>query len=251
MIQRPLHRDDREDRGGEHHEARSAGRCGSAPVLARLSPAASRNTPSADAPTPSAIPRIPSAALMSSSRTRSVGRLLRVDLRRLVVAAVLDQDAVAVERHAGVRRGPAALADHGRAVLEQLGSIAVVDDRHGLLAVGELELDAVRRGRGSSRARPRRRCGSGSSRGSSRSFTASETVLKKTTFSESTTVSTMHRDDAPAAATMQRAASSGDDGAAARLWTGAVWSWSPLGAPAGATARRAGCASRPTRSTPR
>src|SRR5262245_26064017 len=84
------------------------------PGLWRTMPAASRKTPIAEAPTPSAIPRIPRVALTLTSRScgRALGRrgVLGVDLGRRVLAAVLDHDAVAVERRADGDRGPAALA---------------------------------------------------------------------------------------------------------------------------------------------
>src|SRR5262249_53335562 len=60
----------------------------------------------------------------------------RVDLRRLVLAAVLDEDPVRVERGT---LAPPAFAHDGRAVLEQPGRVAVLDDGDRRLAVGDLE----------------------------------------------------------------------------------------------------------------
>src|SRR5262249_60623881 len=73
----------------------------------------------------------------SPSRSRPGG----LDVGWLVLVAVLDEDPVRVERGAAA---PPPLADNGRALLEQAGRVPGLDDRNGRLAVGDLELHALR-----------------------------------------------------------------------------------------------------------
>src|SRR4051812_21307580 len=86
-------------------------------------------TPRAAAMKPRVSPPNPSAPFTTPNSLRRVHR------RRPVVGAVLDHDAVGVERVSL----PAALADHRDPVLEQLRRVAVVDDPHPLRAVGHVE----------------------------------------------------------------------------------------------------------------
>src|SRR5207342_1806339 len=81
--------------------------------------------------------RAPARALRASPSRSGPGG---IDLRWFVLAAVLDEDPVGVERRA---LAPPALAHDRRAVLEQSGRIAALHDRDRVLPVGDVEAHAL------------------------------------------------------------------------------------------------------------
>ena len=127
------------DRGAEHDEHAPAPEAQEERVV-QLQPGEQRADADDRGAGPERDRRVPERGFHAA-----VAAFLRVgvDLRRLVVGAVLDQDAVGLERRVRRRRRPVPLDHDRRAVLEQVGRVTVVVDDHGVLAVGHLEAHAV------------------------------------------------------------------------------------------------------------